>query len=408
MRPFSLLIKPASSDCNLHCTYCFYLDTGQRLFPATPKHRMSGETLEKMIRTYLQTEQPVYSFAWQGGEPTLMGLDFFKEAVSLQNHYRSNGAQIVNVLQTNGTLLHEEWAAFLARYRFLVGISLDGPESVHNTYRLNTNNSGSYKQVLSGLNQLKRYRVEYNTLTLVSRSNVSTPLEIYRFLRDEIGSRFHQYIECVEYTKHHTTAPFSITATEWGDFLCTIFDEWYQNDREQITVRLFDSILSKLLDNSINMCSLGMDCRHYLVVEHNGDLFPCDFYVTPELKIGNIHQDRWGTVTDSESYGSFGIRKSRLHQECTDCPYLVICAGDCQKNRAIAKGSTVPKSVLCKGWLQFYNHTFSRFQKLAEESRNRGNSVSRPSRPEKGTIRRNAPCPCGSGKKYKKCCMGSH
>ena len=404
IRPFSLLIKPASAGCNLSCDYCFYLEKSSLFGGAQPK-RMNGTTLERIIRTYLQTRQPTYTFSWQGGEPTLMGLDFFRQAVAYQNHFRPRGARIMNALQTNGTLLNSEWGAFLARNQFLVGVSLDGPEQIHNTYRTYQNNSGSFADVISGIRNLQQNMVEFNILTLVSQANVHKPREIYRYIKDEIGCYYHQYIECVEFQDDETRAPYAIDALEWGEFLCRLFDEWVAHDSERVSVRLFDSIISTLLGHPATMCSFGNDCRHYLVIEHNGDVFPCDFYVDEELKLGNITQDSWQELLLSRKYERFGLNKHKYHEECCCCEFLPLCAGDCQKNRVGASPTLGgPKSSLCAGWKMFYAHSLPAFKKLARKAAQRLNEKgSAP--PAANKISRNDPCFCGSGKKYKKCCL---
>ena len=404
MRPFSLLIKPASASCNLSCDYCFYLEKS-RLFSGTQPKRMNDAILERIIRTYLQTRQPNYTFSWQGGEPTLMGLDFFRQAVAYQNHFRPRGARIMNALQTNGTLVTSEWAEFLARNQFLVGVSLDGPERIHNTYRTYQNNLGSFADVRAGIRNLQQNKVDFNVLTLVSQANVRKPREVYRYIKDEIGCYFHQYIECVEFQEDGTRAPYAIDALEWGEFLCEIFDEWLTHDSEIVSVRLFDSIMSALLGQPPTLCSFGNDCRHYLVIEHNGDVFPCDFYVENDLKLGNIAQDSWQELLLSRKYEQFGLNKRKYHEECCSCEYLPLCAGDCQKNRVGApRTSEVPKSSLCAGWKMFYTHSLPAFKKLARKAAHRQNE-GRSVTPTPHKISRNDPCICGSGKKYKKCCL---
>jgi uncharacterized protein len=405
MQPFSLLIKPASADCNLKCTYCFYIDKC-KMYRSAKVHRMNETVLGRAISSYLRFNQKVYSFGWQGGEPTLMGLDFFKQVVSLQNTYLKPGAQITNGLQTNGTLLNDDWARFFSRNAFLVGVSLDGPEKIHNTYRTAIDKKGSYSSVIKGIGCLKRYKTQFNILTLISQANVHKPLDVYRFLRDEIDCLYHQYIECVEFDKTDNLTDFSITGQQWGDFLCTIFDEWVNNDTNRVSVRLFDSIIVTLLHKSPAMCTFGRDCRHYLVVEHNGDVYPCDFYVEEEMKLGNIIENDWSDLLSSPEYEMFGQRKGSYGHECDKCPFVDLCAGDCQKNRLTRTAIPHSKSVLCEGWKQFYEHSMPSFRKLIRKLENkkaRNNQIISSSRP----IGRNDPCPCGSGRKYKKCCMNN-
>ena len=405
MKSFSLLVKPASADCSLRCDYCFYLKKAA-VYPDTAVHRMSDGVLDRMITSYLKAEQPVYAFGWQGGEPTLMGIEFFKRVTSLQEEHGRSGAVVSNGLQTNAVLMNDEWARHLAAYRFLVGVSLDGPAEVHDTYRQDRNATGTHAAVLKGIGALQRHGVEFNILTLVSRANVRKPALIYRYLRDS-GFLFHQYIECVEFEPDGTLKPFAIRGEEWGEFLCGIYDEWRKADVWRVSVRLFDSILAMLVDDTATVCHMAADCRQYLVVEYNGDVYPCDFYVEPERRLGNLMQDSWTALLDSAGYAAFGRGKGEWNEACRKCEYLRFCAGDCQKNRPARPRDGRPLSELCAGWRVFYRHALPGFKELAEQiRRERGGTRAREAgRPPE----RNEPCPCGavdrSGKpvKYKKC-----
>ncbi len=409
MNPFSLLIKPTSADCNLRCDYCFYLDRGQ-LYPHTSKHRMPDEVLERMVRSFMTTPQPQYSFGWQGGEPLLMGIDFFKRVTELQKKYGGAGATVSNGLQTNAILIDEEFAEHLARYNFLTGVSLDGPAEIHDRYRRFAGGGGSHSRVIRAIRTLHRHGAEYNILTLVSEANVEKPLEIYRYLRDQ-DFRYHQYIECVEFDNGGNLQPFAISGEQWGDFLCAVFDEWYRHDTRRISVRLFDSILSVMLGQPPTMCSMDRDCRQYFVVEHNGDIYPCDFFVRPHLRLGNIMSSGWDEFQNSQLYESFGARKRQWNKECGRCPHLRFCAGCCTKNRPGQGERPGSLSVLCSGWKQFYKHTLDRFQVLANRVRRESRAQPPPPIPERrkptGKTGRNDPCPCRSGKKYKHCCGGA-
>ena len=365
---------------------------------------MDDALLEHLIRSYMATEQPLYSFNWQGGEPTLMGLDFFKQVVAYQRQYCPNGKQFSNGLQTNGTTLTDEWAKFLTKHRFLVGVSLDGPKQIHDIYRKTKNDEGSYEKVIRGIESLKRYNTEFNILTLVSQSNVEKPLEVYRYLRDEQNCLYHQYIECVEFDDTGHSTDFSITGQQWGDFLCTIFDEWIHNDTNRVSVRLFDSIITTMLNRTPTICSFGRDCRHYLAVEHNGDVYPCDFYVEEDMKLGNIMRDEWEVLLSSPKYERFGFRKKSYGHECNKCPFVAICAGDCQKNRLTKSSTPHSESVLCEGWKQFYEHSMPSFRKLVKKLEHKQSRNSQKSSTQ-DTSGRNDPCPCGSGRKFKRCCM---
>jgi uncharacterized protein len=403
MRNFSLLIKPASFGCNLRCEYCFYLKKNQLYNGAS--HHMTDPVLERLVSSYMALDMPSYAFAWQGGEPTTMGLDFFKRVIALQQKYGQGGKSVSNALQTNGTLLDDEWAEHLARYHFLTGISLDGPAELHDRYRLTVDGRGSHAQVLRGIEALRRHHAEFNILTLVNRYNSRKPLEIYHYLK-ELGVFYHQYIECVEFDSSGNLAPYAVEPEAWADFLCAIFDEWYANDTRTVSVRLFDAILTKMVEGFANVCSMGRDCRQYLVVEHNGDIYPCDFFVRPELKLGNLMNGDWGEFLQHPLYAMFGARKANWNERCQTCEYLAFCAGDCQKNR-VGGGDTPRKlSVLCEAWQRFYHYTLPRFETLAAEIRRDRLAASLPPPPTGASARvsRNDPCPCGSGRKYKRCC----
>ncbi len=404
-RPFSLLVKPASADCNLRCRYCFYLDHCS-FYAGEKRHRMSDATLAAMVRAYMGTEQPSYQFGWQGGEPTLMGVDFFRRVVEYQQRFGRNGANVANGLQTNATLLTPELARHLADYHFLTGVSLDGPRHLHDKYRLTAAGGGSHDDVMRGIATLREHQAEFNILTLVSEANAKEPVQVYHYLCDH-GFLFHQYIPCVEPDADRRLLPFSTSSEEWGEFLCRLFDEWYRHDTRRVSVRLFDAVLALLVDGVRNMCPMGQDCRQYFVVEYNGDVYPCDFFVERRLLLGNVATDAFEAMQDSPAYASFGRQKSCWNETCGTCDYAWICQGDCLKHRLCAGGGDPRRlSDLCAGWKLFYAHTLDRFQNLAAQVREeRRRDAMRQRRaagqPPPG---RNDPCPCGSGRKFKKCC----
>ncbi len=362
---FSLLIKPASADCNLRCEYCFYLDHS-RLYPETGVHRMADGVLERIIESYLATPQPVYSFVWQGGEPLLMGEAFYEQAVDLQMAFGRRGVEISNSVQTNATLITDRFARLFKACGFLTGVSLDGPAALHDAARRNLGGGGSHAQVVEGIDTLKRQGAEFNILSLVSRHTVAHPLEIYDYLVQEIGAKFLQFIECVEPDASGGMPPYCLTAEEWGEFLCRIFDHWYAGDTRRISVRLFDTIIAKLVTGDEICCTGGSDCRQYFVVEYNGDVYPCDFHVLPELKLGNVLTHSWEAMCSSDVYRRFGARKSDLHANCRVCPFLRFCAGDCPKNRVGHTSAPANQlSHICAGMKSFYAHTLLRFEELA-------------------------------------------
>ena len=406
MKPFSLLVKPASFDCNLSCRYCFYLEK-EKMF-GTERHRMSDAVLEQMISSFMGLDMPCYAFGWQGGEPTLMGLDFFRRAVDLMKQYGKSGKQVSNGLQTNGTMLDDEWCSFLLEYNFLVGISIDGPPEIHDFNRITIGGAGSHELVMRGLAALNRNQVEYNVLTLVNSHSASRPLEIYRYLRDDLKIMFHQYIECSEFDRDGKLMPYSVSPEAWGEFLCKIFDEWYAHDVRQVSVRLFDSILAKMVDGIANVCSIGNNCCQYFVVEHDGSIYPCDFFVQPEWRLGNVDGVDWEAMQNLPLYREFGKRKGMVAEQCSACRYFVLCAGCCQKNRPGRGNMPGELSVLCSGWKMFHEHTVDRFKELAKsiiKERNPRQYILPPLNFDNtGAVSKNALCPCGSGIKYKKCC----
>ena len=348
MQPFSLLVKPSSADCNLCCEYCFYLERST-LYPESKRHRMPDKVLVQMISSYMKTEQKQYAFGWQGGEPTLMGVDFFRRVTELQQKYGRSGALVANGLQTNATLIDKEFAKHLAKYKFLVGVSLDGSENIHNRYRITADGHESYTDVLRGIEHLKQNNVEFNILTLVTSANVKKAKEVYSFLCD-MGFFYHQYIPCVEFDDKGHPMPFSINGEEWGDFLCEIFDEWIREDTRKVSVRLFDSILTLIVDGVYNVCHMGDNCCQYFVVEHNGDIYPCDFFVESNKKLGNIMNDSWEELQNSPKYIEFGRKKALWNEGCNHCEYLKYCSGDCLKHRLYKRDNSKDLSLLCKGW----------------------------------------------------------
>jgi uncharacterized protein len=365
MRPFTLLIKPACADCNLDCAYCFYAKKAG-LYPETAAHRMSEAVLQRLIAGYMATAQPQYVFGWQGGEPTLMGLDFFRRVTELQASCGRPGASVANGIQTNGTLITDDLAAHLAEYRFLAGVSLDGPAELHDRYRVAHDGRPTHARVMAGIDTLRRHGVEFNILVLVSAANVKHGRQVYRYLRDQ-GFLHHQYIPCQEFDARGEPLPFSITGRQWGDFLCAVFDEWIKRDTRQVSVRTFDSVLAHWVGEPHSLCQMETDCRQYFVVEWNGDVYPCDFFVQPEMKLGSILDQTWEALQDSPVYRAFGERKRNWNACCANCKHLAVCAGDCPKHRPRAGPAPSGLSALCAGWRQFHDHTTGAFRRLAAE-----------------------------------------
>ncbi len=409
MQNFSLLIKPTSADCNLKCSYCFYLKK-KSLYPNKKQHRMSDKTLDNMVSSFLKTKQQNYAFGWQGGEPTMMGLEFFEKVIEFQKYYGRSGLNVSNGLQTNAVLIDNKMAAHFAKYNYLLGVSLDGPAQYHDKYRLNLANEGSHKDIINSIGILKQNNVEFNILSMINSTTASHAKEIYNYMTNA-DFNFLQFIPCVEFDMNNKPLPFTVSGPAFGEFLCNLFDVWYENDTRKVSIRLFDSILHLLVDNVRNVCHFGKDCRQYLVVEHNGDIYPCDFFVLPSLKLGNLNVDSWDKLLSSPKYRNFGLKKSEYSAKCAKCKFINICAGECLKHRLYGK-ITDPKNVswLCEGWEMFFEHTLDRFTKLATtiiKERKEQEELYRQQATQQApqVAGRNGPCPCGSGKKYKNCCM---
>lgn len=364
IKPFSLLIKPASAACNLRCEYCFYIDHLDYIKKGD-KPAMSDTTLKKMIVGYMKMPLPEYNFGWQGGEPTIMGLDFFKKAVEIQKQYAPPNAKIGNGLQTNATLIDQPMAEFFAKHNFLLGVSLDGPKAMHDKFRLTTSGKPTHSKVMQGINHLRKAKAEFNILSLVTSENVKKPKELYRYYREK-GFNFLQFIPCVEYDDRGDLIHYSISGKQWGEFLCDIFDIWYRKDTRRVSIRHFDSVLNYMVMGQYTQCIMDKDCRQYFVVEYDGGIFPCDFFVEKELQLGSIDTSSWEDVLINPLYENFGKRKSEWNSRCSSCKWLRLCHGDCPKMRGPNAGPDT-LSTLCEGWEMFYEHTMERFEKLAQE-----------------------------------------
>ena len=371
-RPFSLLVKPASADCNQRCAYCYYLPKAA-LYPGRREHRMSPRVLERLVSGYLATGQPQHSFGWQGGEPTLMGLEFFQRVVSLQQRHGRAGCVVANGLQTNATLVDGELARHLARWRFLVGVSLDGPRDLHDSARLSAAGRGTHERVLRGIATLRRHGVEPDVLTAVQAAHRGRGGEVFRWLLDR-GFLHQHYVPVVELDPAGRPQPFSIRAEDWGDFLCQVFDEWLAADPLRVSVRLFEAVLGRLVDGEAPLCTLGEDCGSYFLVEHNGDVYPCDFHAEPRWRLGSILEQGWADLAASPLRRDFAAAKGRRGAACAECRFLQLCAGDCPRNRFPAGGGARDPALpsrLCAGWRRFFEHALPGLQRLARLVRRR-------------------------------------
>ncbi len=397
-RPLTVLIKPAGPDCNLACRYCFYRDKAA-LWPDTPRHRMTEETLREVVRKYMNYHDETVPFAWQGGEPTLMGLDFFKRAVEFQQLYGRRGQAVSNSLQTNAILLDDPgWARFLRDYRFLVGVSIDGPADVHDAFRVTHAGEPSHARVVAALETLLEHEVEVNVLAMVQPENIHRPAETYEYLLS-LGVDFLQFIPLAEPDPSGAgLMPFSIKPTDYGRFLCEVFDLWQAERPRPAYVRMFDDALAVVMGLEHPTCMFGPECGLYFVVEHNGDIFACDFFVEEQWRYGNIHEMELHHIPRLEVYQRFRARKTAGLEECARCEWFRMCHGGCPKYRVML-GDAARPTYFCEAYRMFFEHAYDRLQEMARQLNARRTAQ------EQG-IGRNDPCPCGSGRKFKDCCMG--
>lgn len=363
--PLSLLIKPAGPDCNLSCGHCFYLEKSALVPPGT-RPRMTAGVLDGLLTNYLGLDQDTFAFCWQGGEPLLMGLPFYQQVVERQRDLARRGSVILNSVQTNGLLIDDGLAEHFAQWRFLVGISLDGPPRLHDEHRRTRDGGPTHAQVMAGIDRLRRLGVPVNVLCLISQVNVGQPQELYRYF-SQLGLSDLQFIPLVDDQRQRSGRPLAITGSQWGEFLCGLFDAWWPHGVGRIAIRHFDAIAAKLVLAEDHLCTLGSDCRSYLVVDHEGSVYPCDFRVEPDLKLGNVMTDSLEAMRTSEAYRQFGRRKQDLPDACGRCPHLARCQGDCPVNRR-----PDGPSRLCDGWRQFFAHTEQRFDQLADLALARG------------------------------------
>jgi uncharacterized protein len=405
---FHLLVKPTGPICNLDCEYCYFLSK-EALYPGD-RFRMSDDTLERYITQLLEAQPDgEVTVAWQGGEPTLMGIDFFRRAVSLAQQRRRPGQRLAHTIQTNGTLVTDEWAAFFAEHRFLVGISIDGPPDLHDRYRVDKKGRPSSSRVLDGLARLRAHNVDVNALCTVNAANQHAPLDVYRYLRDDLGFQHIQLIPIVErdnetgFQEGDAVTARSVTADAWGTFLIAVFDEWVRRDVGEVFVQMFDAALGSWLDLPSTMCIFRETCGQALVMEHNGDVYSCDHYVEPAHLLGNIAHTQLVELVTSPQQRAFGQDKlDTLPAYCQACEVRFACHGECPKNRFILTPDGEPGlNYLCAGYRRFFNHIDGPMRLMADLLRH-----GRFADEIKGVFAaagRNDPCPCGSGRKAKHC-----
>ena len=370
-KPLYVMLKPAGAHCNLACKYCYYLEKNN-LYQNSNRHLMSDEMLEQFTREYIEAQtMPQVLFTWHGGEPLMRSIDFYKKALALQKKY-AHGKQIDNVIQTNGTLLTDEWCEFFAKNHWLVGISIDGPQEYHDHYRVTPAGKPSWEKVMQGISLLKKHRVEWNAMAVVNAYNAEHPLEFYHFFRDN-GCQYLQFTPIVERLTEHEDgrtlasladdreiplADASVTPQQWGNFLCTIFDDWVRHDMGKTFVEIFDCTLANWMGVLPGICAYSKECGHAGVMEHNGDVYSCDHFVFPEYKLGNIRDQSLIDMLYGEKQQAFSrLKHTSLPRQCKECDMEFACHGECPKNRFEKDKYGEPGlNYLCQGYYQYYTH----------------------------------------------------
>lgn len=370
-KPLYVMLKPAGAHCNLACKYCYYLEKNN-LYQNSHRHLMSDDMLEQFTREYIEAQtMPQVLFTWHGGEPLMRSIDFYKKALTLQKKY-AHGKQIDNVIQTNGTLLTDEWCEFFAKNHWLVGISIDGPQEYHDHYRVTPAGKPSWEKVMQGISLLKKHRVEWNAMAVVNAYNAEHPLEFYHFFRDN-GCQYLQFTPIVERLTEHEDgrtlasladdreiplADASVTPQQWGNFLCTIFDDWVRHDVGKTFVEIFDCTLANWMGVLPGICAYSKECGHAGVMEHNGDVYSCDHFVFPEYKLGNIREQSLIDMLYGEKQQAFSrLKHTSLPRQCKECNMEFACHGECPKNRFEKDKYGEPGlNYLCQGYYQYYTH----------------------------------------------------
>ena len=412
-REFQVFVKPAGALCNLGCHYCYYLKK-DHLYPKDKSFRMSDDVLEEYIVQHIEAcPGSVIQFSWHGGEPMVLGLDYFRKIVELQRKHKAPHQRIINGIQTNGTLLDERWCRFLAEEGFVVGISLDGPEELHDQYRVTKDQNPTHKLAMRGYQLLRQHEIASNILCVVHAQNVQHPIEVYRFFK-QLKARYIEFLPLVEPEpeKEGIVSDRTVPAEAFGNFLCTIFDEWVSQDVEQVNVQIFEEVARTALGQEHALCIFRKTCGDVPVIEHNGDFFSCDHFVNPEHLLGNIQETPLVDLLESPTQRAFGQAKwDTLPSSCQTCEVLEFCHGGCPKDRIIhTPDGKARLNYLCAGYKRFFTHcqpfvaqlsALWRRQSLAQQRQSAQVGDAQPT-PKTG---RNDPCPCGSGKKYKKCCM---
>ena len=370
-KPLYVMLKPISAVCNLRCRYCYYLEK-KGLYPEEKRYAMSEELLERFTKQYLESQtMSQVLFTWHGGETLMRNIGFYKKALEFQQKY-GRGRQIENCLQTNGTLLTDEWCKFFKDNHFLIGISIDGPQHCHDRYRKTADGRPSFLQVMRGIDLLKKHQVEFNIMGVVNDYNVDYPLEFYQFFKD-LDCRFIQFAPIVEKMSDGSMASWNVSSEKWGDFLIAIFDEWIRKDVGQFYIQYFDATLANWVGEQPGTCTLAKNCGHAGVMEFNGDVYICDHLVFPEYKLGNIYTKTLTEMMYSPEQIQFGTNKyDKLPAQCKNCEFLFACYGECPKNRIInTKDGEAGLNYLCKGYYKFFKHVAPYMDYMKKELMNK-------------------------------------
>ena len=413
-REFQIFAKPVGPRCNLNCHYCYYLEKVD-LYPGKESIRMPGNILEEYIIQHITAStEPVINFSWHGGEPILAGLDYFKKVVELQRKHQPSGKRIVNGIQTNGTLLDDEWCRFFTQQGFIVGISIDGPKKFHDRYRLTRDGKSSFEQTINGYKLLQQHGVLCEILCVVNAHNVHHPLEVYRFFK-QLNAKYITFLPLVENMSDSANGVSECTVPSevFGQYLCSIFDEWLTHDIGQVKVQIFEEAARTAFGQEHTLCIFKKTCGGVPVVEHNGDFYSCDHFVDERHHLGNIREIPLTELLDSKEQKAFGQAKlNTLPRYCLECEVRDMCNGECPKNRFMkAPDGERGLNYLCAGYKKFFNHCRPFVNEVATLWRQQNIYAQKPYDNTRSSgitsrVGRNDPCPCGSGKKYKNCCMG--
>jgi len=420
LRPFNIMAKPVCGVCNLNCRYCYYIGKPGELYPSVKDFYMSGAVLESYVRQYMEAMPIRCEFGWQGGEPLLAGKDFFRKAVELQKQFGRSGQVVANGLQTNGTLLDDEWCEFLAEHKFLVGVSLDGPPQWHDVFRRDRAGNATFHRAWAGLERLGKHGVEFNVLVTLNSANAPHGGDIYRYFVNR-GIRYVQFIPVLERTADGRPTDYSCTAEQFGRFMLEVFQLWASRDVGRVSERLIDNVMHQLLFGHASTCCYADRCANAYVLEWNGDLYVCDHFVYRQWLIGNIMDRPLRDLVRDGLLEEFARLKAQPPQRCRGCEYFEFCRGGCPKHHMPIGTSPDRYNHFCEGYKMFFREALGELKRMAEYFRRnevaprrtagpaasgapRGQGAGPPPSPLRSRPGRNDPCPCGSGRKFKACC----